>query len=44
MDGFKLHHNVTEDLKTFAGNNIRDVKEEGVTSHVNHLYDQCRGV
>ena len=35
MDGFKSHHNVTEALKTFEDNNIRAVKEEGGTSHVN---------
>ena len=43
-DGFKLHKNVTEALKTFTDNKIRYVKEEGVTIHFNHLYDQCRAV
>ena len=29
MDGFKLHHNMAEALKTLSDNNNRDVKEEG---------------
>ena len=35
MDGFKLHHNVTDYLNIFVGNKIRSVKEEVVTSYVN---------
>ena len=35
MDGFKLHHNVTDYLNIFVGNKIRSVKEEVGTSHVN---------
>ena len=44
MDGFKLHQNVTEDLKTVEDNKIRSVKEEGSTNNVKHLYNKCRAV
>ena len=44
MDGFNLHHNMIEALKTFLDNKIRAVKEDWGKSNVNQSYDQCRAV
>ena len=40
FDGFKSHVNVNEALQVFSDANIRAVKEEAGTSHVNQPYDQ----
>ena len=44
FDGFKSHVNVNEALQQFAVNNIRSVKEEAGTSHVNQPYDQAQAL
>ena len=40
FDGFGSHVNVTEALDIFKKHNIRIIKEEAATSHINQAYDQ----